>query len=91
MFSWASDASKVGLVYLARHLHAWGYPLIDCQLPSPHIESLGAELIPRRRFMDALARYCSSGGHPAPWRVDTSLDVATWRPAEADKALVRPA
>jgi leucyl/phenylalanyl-tRNA---protein transferase len=81
MFSWSTDASKLGLAYLARHLQAWGYPLIDCQLPSPHLHSLGAEMIPRSKFMDLLARYCSRRGQPSPWKVDASLEVASWQPS----------
>lgn len=81
MFSWSPDASKLALAYLARHLQAWGYPLIDCQLRSPHLDSLGAELIPRSRFMDILAHYCARRGRPSPWKVDTRLEIANWQPA----------
>src|SRR5215217_5398408 len=81
MFSWATDGSKIALAYLARHLQAWGYPLIDCQLSSAHLHSLGAEMIPRARFMEFLTRYCPKHGEPAPWRIDADLDVALWQPA----------
>jgi leucyl/phenylalanyl-tRNA--protein transferase len=91
MFSWATDASKVALAYLARHLQAWGYPLIDCQLSSPHVDSLGAEKIPRSRFMEMLARYCPMRGNPSPWRVDHGLKIVSWLPAHAGAALcLRP-
>ncbi len=86
MFSWATDASKIALAYLARHLQAWGYPLIDCQLTSPHIDSLGAELIPRQRFIKMLARCCPMAGNPLPWQVDNSLEVASWQPAHVENA-----
>jgi leucyl/phenylalanyl-tRNA--protein transferase len=81
MFSRCPDASKLALVHLARHLQAWGYPMIDCQLASPHIMSLGAELIPRLRFIRELKAACTQTGHPAPWRVDPTLDIASWDPA----------
>ncbi len=90
MFSWATDASKVGLAYLVRHLQAWGYPLIDCQLSSPHVDSLGAELIPRQRFMQMLARYCPMRRHPPAWRVDPGLEVASWQPGAANPLTRRP-
>lgn len=55
MFSRVSDASKVALVALEELLRGWGYTFIDCQLSSPHILSLGAREIPRRRFLQELA------------------------------------
>lgn len=80
MFSRQSDASKVALVYLARHLQAWGYPLIDCQLASPHVESLGAEPMPRHAFTRHLKRWCNVTGKRSSWAVDPQLDVANWKP-----------
>ncbi len=50
MFSRASDASKVALTRLAGAAVEWGYRLIDCQVYSKHLLSLGAELIPRSEF-----------------------------------------
>ena len=41
MFTRVSDASKVALVRLARQLEAWGMPMIDCQMSTPHLASLG--------------------------------------------------
>jgi leucyl/phenylalanyl-tRNA--protein transferase len=55
MFSRASDASKVALVHLVRSLAAWGYALIDCQVYTPHLASLGAVEIPRAEFQRRLA------------------------------------
>ncbi len=54
MFSRARDASKVALVCLARYLASWGYQLIDCQVYTQHLVSLGAEEIPRLRFIEIL-------------------------------------
>lgn len=50
MFSREKDASKVALVYLADKLREWGYQLIDCQVQSEHLSSMGAEDIPREQF-----------------------------------------
>ena len=55
MFSRASDASKVALVHLVRRLTDWGYALIDCQVYTPHLASLGAVEIPRAEFQRRLA------------------------------------
>ncbi len=52
MFSRQSDASKVALVILVDHLKSWGFELIDCQLHSPHLASMGAEEISRSDFIE---------------------------------------
>ena len=55
MFSRADDASKVALVVLARMLAARGVPAIDCQVPNPHLTSLGARAVPCAEFLMLLA------------------------------------
>ncbi|MFW1676362.1 leucyl/phenylalanyl-tRNA--protein transferase [Pontibacter sp. JAM-7] len=57
MFSRQSNASKIAFVYLVEQLKKWDYALIDCQVSNPHLFSLGACEIPRRRFKDYLSRY----------------------------------
>jgi leucyl/phenylalanyl-tRNA--protein transferase len=54
MFSREPDASKVALVTLARWWQRQGGVVIDCQLPNPHLVTLGARLIPRAAFQDLL-------------------------------------
>lgn len=54
MFSRVSDASKVALVALARRLEALEFDLIDCQVYSPHLASLGAREIGREEFLGFL-------------------------------------
>jgi leucyl/phenylalanyl-tRNA--protein transferase len=56
MFSRVSDASKVALVALCRVLAEGGFALIDCQMYSPHLASMGAESVPRQDFLRQLAR-----------------------------------
>ena len=51
MFHAATDASKVAFVALCRLLRQQGCPLVDCQMPNPHIMSLGVETITRSEFM----------------------------------------
>jgi leucyl/phenylalanyl-tRNA--protein transferase len=70
MFSHATDASKVAMVYLVAHLLAWGYRLIDCQVYSEHLISQGAEEISRRAFIAHLADWCEQPGHPGEWHCD---------------------
>ncbi len=59
MFSVMSNASKVALVYLAGQLLEWDYKLIDCQVQSEHMDSLGAQCIPRIQFQQYLDTYVS--------------------------------
>ena len=57
MFSRADNASKYGFVTLVRQLQAWGFVLIDCQMPTDHLQSLGARSIPRPVFADYLQKH----------------------------------
>jgi leucyl/phenylalanyl-tRNA--protein transferase len=54
MFSRARDASKVALARLIEEARADGIGLIDCQMPTPHLASLGAETLPRAEFLRRL-------------------------------------
>lgn len=58
MFSSMPDASKVALVHLARTLQQREFRLIDCQVHSRHLQSLGARPIPRQLFVNILQHYC---------------------------------
>lgn len=58
MFSQLTDASKVAFTYLVRHLQKWHYQLIDCQVYTQHLESLGASSIPRESFIEQLSSLC---------------------------------
>jgi len=55
MFSRATDASKVALVRLVTFLREKGFPLIDCQMSTPLLNSLGAREIPRSAFLRQVA------------------------------------
>jgi leucyl/phenylalanyl-tRNA---protein transferase len=55
MFSRATDASKVALVRLVGFLKEKGFPLIDCQMKTPLLASLGGREIPRRAFLRQVA------------------------------------
>lgn len=54
MFSSVSNASKAAFLTLADHLKELGFGLIDCQVYTKHLESLGAVMIPREEFLDRL-------------------------------------
>ena len=57
MFSRTSNASKVGFVTLVSALKAAGFVLIDCQMPTAHLISLGAESIRRSEFSEYLTQH----------------------------------
>lgn len=58
MFSRQSNASKYALYALSQILGAHAFELIDCQVLSHHLTTLGATLLPRARFTDILAASC---------------------------------
>ena len=67
MFARATDASKVALVALVRNLHARGFPLIDCQMVTHHLASLGARAIPRAEFLREVEALVNLELRPGPW------------------------
>jgi leucyl/phenylalanyl-tRNA--protein transferase len=64
MFSLESNASKIALLALCRVLDDRGYVLLDCQVASPHLLTLGAELVSRSDFSKLLA-VVNRSTHPA--------------------------
>ena len=70
MFTRVTDASKVSLVTLARQLERWTMPLIDCQMSTPHLASLGARDVPRTDFLAEVRYLVQQPVVPAPWRFD---------------------
>lgn len=70
MFSRRPDASKVALVYLAWQLRAWGFPVIDCQMSTTHLASLGAREVPRARFLAEVATLVGQPPVEGPWQVE---------------------
>ena len=67
MFSAETDASKVALVRLRAEAQARGIALIDCQVPNPHLRSLGSRCIPRQEFVALLAHHVRPHG-PGSWK-----------------------
>ena len=72
MFSRETDASKVALVHLVRHLEARGWPLIDCQVHTDLLASLGGREIPRRAYLREIATLVNYAESLGKWsRVET--------------------
>lgn len=67
MFTRVSNASKYGFVHLARLLKARGFLLIDGQVATDHLISLGAEPMPRDTFLDLLEKEAWTLTHRGSW------------------------
>jgi len=74
MFSTERDASKIALRRLCDHLNACGFHMIDCQMATPHLMSLGAKLLPRSQFIQLLASHASSDPSRQSWRSAQSAE-----------------
>jgi leucyl/phenylalanyl-tRNA---protein transferase len=73
MFSRESDASKVALVTLSRQLERWGFDMIDCQMSTDHLASLGAREVPRAEFLRRLRELTRQPAVASPWVLDPDL------------------
>jgi len=73
MFSRVTDASKLALVALARQLGRWNFGLVDCQMNTAHLASLGAREIPRAEFTRRLRELVHYAPIPAPWRLESAI------------------
>jgi leucyl/phenylalanyl-tRNA--protein transferase len=69
MFSRLPNASKIALAHLVTRLRELGFLLIDCQARTEHLILLGAEEIPRERFLELLARGLRLPDHRYDWSV----------------------
>jgi len=76
MFHVATDASKAALAALVWQLEAWDFSLFDCQLPTPHLASLGATPWPRAHFLAALEHALRSPTRRGRWTLDPHV-IAT--------------
>lgn len=77
MFSRAPDASKVALAHLARAMREQGGKLIDCQMHTPHLASLGAITVARSSFINYLNSWLPDEAFALP----LSANVAPTVPA----------
>jgi len=87
MFSHRRDASKIALAHLCAHLKRRGFGIIDCQMKTTHLASLGARPIARRDFLLALDELTRTGESnseidhlPGPWPVDAIEGFYRHRP-----------
>lgn len=73
MFSQASNASKTAFVHLAKQLQTWQFKLIDCQVSSEHLESLGAGDIERTKFIHLLQQAIQHPDKNQKWQFDENF------------------
>lgn len=74
MFARRSDASKIAFAHLVEQLREWNFGLIDCQVHTGHLASLGAEDIPREEFLQLLDRWCEPfDAHQGNWQLDPAI------------------
>lgn len=76
MFSRADDGSKIGLHWLCQQLIAWEFSLIDCQVGSSHLRSLGAVDVSRERFLNQLRGIVNQPPRTGRWRFDIAVPTS---------------
>ncbi len=74
MFARTTDASKVAFAALVRQLERWSMPMLDCQMSTPHLASLGAREIRRAEFLAQVSQLVRRPPMPSPWVLDADLE-----------------
>ena len=69
MFAKVSDASKVAFAVLVDYLREWGFDFIDCQVPTPHLKSLGAKEVSRELFLRRLDKAMNISSGENHWKM----------------------
>ncbi|WP_374424811.1 leucyl/phenylalanyl-tRNA--protein transferase [Chromobacterium sp.] len=67
MFSRRSNASKLAFIHMVRHLQEQGVTMIDCQMHTRHLQSLGAKLVSRQTFLATLKENARRAQPAAMW------------------------
>ena len=83
MFSRKTDASKIALAHLVAYLGRYGFGVIDCQMKTAHLASLGARAIPRGEFRRLLEEWTQQIPLPGAWGDSSSL---AWSPPSIQPA-----
>jgi leucyl/phenylalanyl-tRNA---protein transferase len=90
MFARVTDASKAAFVSAVAYLQARGFELIDCQIASAHLQSLGAVDLPRTRFLKLLGELCGVAAHPRSWAAEFEEWAGTAPTALPSRASPQP-
>lgn len=78
MFSRKTDASKAALLYLCAYVDTWGYRIIDTQLPSAHLRSLGGVSMPRTDYIKLAKQCVTEQSKPHAWQKQVELNIGLW-------------
>lgn len=81
MFSLADNGSKVALLALCRFLQRHGMPMLDCQMHTDHLQSLGATTLPREAFIRTSRHMCAQPGPTGSWTTVFGTLAANQLPA----------
>lgn len=81
MFSHRTDASKIALAHLCTFLTRHNFGIIDCQMETAHLATLGASPIPRDDFLARVAALVDAGDPPGRWPADAVQDAYRRAPA----------
>ncbi|PXW86869.1 leucyl/phenylalanyl-tRNA--protein transferase [Nitrosomonas sp. Nm84] len=73
MFSRVPDASKIAFVHLVKQLQYWGFGLIDCQVRTDHLATLGAREISRLEFSQKLETLITQFEPSSHWNFDRTM------------------
>jgi leucyl/phenylalanyl-tRNA---protein transferase len=73
MFAHAPDASKVAFVHLVRQLHQWGFPIVDCQVYTDHLDRFGATEVPRQEYLRTIQPLVAAPGKTGTWAFDAGF------------------
>ena len=73
MFSRTTNASKIAFVHLVKQLARWRFGIIDCQMKTAHLASLGAREIPRTQFTRIIEELIHYRGVEGMWQFDNDL------------------
>lgn len=69
MFHKMTDASKMAFYFLSKTMEAWHFDFIDCQLPTNHLQSLGAKIIKRKKFLQMLHQSLKFPSKIGSWKI----------------------
>lgn len=75
MFSHLTDASKIALAHTCRFLGARGFGIIDCQMETAHLHSLGARPLPRREYLARIGMLVAAAEPPGRWPADAVMNI----------------
>jgi leucyl/phenylalanyl-tRNA--protein transferase len=73
MFADAPDASKIAFVHFVRQLARWGFPLVDCQVYTEHLERFGAVEMERSAYLARCVELAALPGRLGPWQFDADF------------------